>query len=127
MGERMGMMLIDSNIIIYYFNGVQKSRDFLNQHAGNMAISTITVSEVLAFPMSEERLNITQQFLEDNFVWLDVTRDVIFKSAEIRRQKKVKTPDALIGATAICHGLTVASRNEKDFSALNIPFINPID
>lgn len=127
MGERMGMMLIDSNIIIYYFNGVQKSRDFLNQHAGNMAISTITVSEVLAFPMSEERLNITQQFLEDNFVWLDVTRDIIFKSAEIRRQKKVKTPDALIGATAICHGLTVASRNEKDFTALAIPLINPID
>lgn len=121
------MMLIDSNIIIYYFNGVQKSRDFLNQHAGNMAISTITVSEVLAFPMSEERLNITQQFLEDNFVWLDVTRDIIFKSAEIRRQKKIKTPDALIGATAICHGLRVASRNEKDFTALAIPLINPID
>lgn len=33
----------------------------------------------------------------------------------------------LMGATAICHGLTLVSRNEKDFSALNISFINPID
>lgn len=121
------MILIDSNIIIYYFDGIQKARNFLNQHAGNMAISTITVSEVLAFPMDDGKLQKIQQFLEDNFVWLDVSREIIFKSAEIRRQKRIKTPDALIGATAICHGLTIVSRNEKDFKALNIPFINPID
>lgn len=41
------MMLVDSNIIMYYFNGVQKARDFLNQYAGNMAISTITGRETV--------------------------------------------------------------------------------
>lgn len=104
-----------------------KATKFLNDNRGNMAISTITVSEVLSFPMDETKLKLVQQFLEDNFMWLDVTRDIIFKSAEIRRQKKIKTPDALIGATAICHGLTIVSRNEKDFTTLSISVINPID
>lgn len=121
------MMLVDSNILIYHLENITKATAFLNANRGNMAISTITVSEVLSFPMDETKLKMVQEFLEDNFVWLDVTREIIFKSAEIRRQKKIKTPDALIGATAICHGLTVVSRNEKDFSALSIPFINPID
>jgi toxin FitB len=33
--------------------------------------------------------------------------------------------DALIGATAIAHGLIVASRNVKDFNALGVPVYNP--
>jgi toxin FitB len=33
--------------------------------------------------------------------------------------------DALIGATAIAHGLVVASRNVKDFKALGVPVYNP--
>ena len=127
MGERMGLILIDSNIIIYHLNNIPQAVEFLKNNRGHMAISTITVSEVLAFPMVDEKLQLIQQFLEDNFEWLDVSREIIFKSAEIRRQKRIKTPDALIGATAICHGLTIASRNEKDFKALDIPFINPID
>jgi toxin FitB len=33
--------------------------------------------------------------------------------------------DALIGATAIAYGLTVASRNIKDFKTLGVPVFNP--
>lgn len=33
--------------------------------------------------------------------------------------------DALIGATASVHGLTVATRNEKDFRRLGVPVFNP--
>lgn len=33
--------------------------------------------------------------------------------------------DAMIGATALNHGLTVVSCNERDFRALNVPVLNP--
>lgn len=33
--------------------------------------------------------------------------------------------DALIGATASVYGLTVATRNEKDFRRLGVPVFNP--
>lgn len=35
--------------------------------------------------------------------------------------------DALIGATASVHGLTVATRNEKDFRRLGVPVFNPFE
>ena len=33
--------------------------------------------------------------------------------------------DALIAATAVVHGLTIVTRNVKDFVALDVPIINP--
>ena len=33
--------------------------------------------------------------------------------------------DAMIAATARVHGLTVASRNSRDFAALNVAAVNP--
>lgn len=128
MGARMGkMILVDSNIIIYYFSGVEKAREFLNNNAGNLAISTITVAEVLSYPMGDDTLKETTNFLKDNFKWIDVSREIIFKTAEIRRQRKTKTPDAIIGATALIYHLTLASRNESDFKHLPLDFVNPID
>lgn len=33
--------------------------------------------------------------------------------------------DAMIAATALVHGLTVATRNVRDFQALRVPIVNP--
>lgn len=35
--------------------------------------------------------------------------------------------DAFIAATAQCHGLTVVTRNVRDFAALGVPFLNPFE
>ena len=37
----------------------------------------------------------------------------------------MSTIDGLIAATAYTHNLTIATRNEKDFTPSNIPIINP--
>lgn len=121
------MILVDSNIIIYHFNNVSKATEFLNANRENLAISTITVAEVLSFAPSELALKMAEQFLKDNFKWIDIDHEIIFKTAEIRRQRKIKTPDAIIGATALIHHCALASRNEKDFKNLLLDFINPID
>ena len=34
-------------------------------------------------------------------------------------------PDSLIAATALVHGLTVATRNTGDFGRLGVPVLNP--
>lgn len=121
------MILVDSNIIIYHLNNLALATQFLHQNRGKMYISTITVAEILSFAPNVQILNMTQRFLQENFVWLDVSREIIFKTAEIRRQRKIKTPDALIAATALVHGLVLASRNDKDFKNMGIAYINPID
>lgn len=92
-----------------------------------MAISTVTIAEVLSFPYSSEALSIVETFLKENFTWFDVSREIIFQSASIRREKKMKLPDVLIEASAIYHHLDLASRNERDFNHLPIRLIHPMD
>jgi toxin FitB len=41
------------------------------------------------------------------------------------RGTTANTADGLIAATALEHGLTVATRNVKDFSLFGVPFLNP--
>lgn len=35
--------------------------------------------------------------------------------------------DAFIGATALVHGMTVATRNVADFTPMGVPVVNPWD
>lgn len=37
----------------------------------------------------------------------------------------VPTADGLIAATAIEHGLTIVTRNVKDFGGIEVPLFNP--
>ena len=37
----------------------------------------------------------------------------------------ISTADGLIAATAIQHGLTLVTRNLKDFAGIQLPIVNP--
>lgn len=87
----------------------------------------ITVAEVLSFAPNAQALAMTEKMLHEQFTWIEISREIILKSVELRREKKIKLPDAIIGATAICHQLKLTSRNHKDFEHLPITLINPID
>jgi toxin FitB len=43
------------------------------------------------------------------------------------RRSRVLIEDAMIAATARVHGLTVATRNVKDFAIFSVPVINPFE
>ncbi len=122
------MYLIDTNIIIYYLDNQEKAVEFIqNNYQSVLYVSIITVIEVLSFKFSSaEQEKIVRQFLEDNFIWLTIDNKIIDKTAKIRQEKKIKTPDAIIGATAVIHNLKVVTRNDKDFKHLPIEIINPM-
>lgn len=86
------MVLIDSNIIIYYLAGDEKAVAFIRKNQGKMAISIITVMEVLSKNDDKDRLLRIERFLRKNFAWLGVDEVIILKSASIRRIKKPKVP-----------------------------------
>ena len=43
----------------------------------------------------------------------------------IRGRSDTLREDAMIAATARVHGLTIATRNERDFNAFSVPLFNP--
>jgi predicted nucleic acid-binding protein len=59
---------------------------------------------------------------------LNINEDIIEKTIEIRKTYKTKLPDAIIAATALVYGMTLITRNTKDFDKIDrLELINPYD
>jgi predicted nucleic acid-binding protein len=55
------------------------------------------------------------EFINDSIV-LNITPKVIEYCVNLRKMKKIKTPDAIIAATALAHNCILITNNEKDFA-----------
>lgn len=64
------------------------------------------------------------EFVNDSTV-LALTPEVVQACIKLRRERKMRTPDAIIAATAIMHNLVLLTDNEIDF--LNIPQLEVIN
>jgi len=115
-------LLLDTNIIIYYFNGlVTDSRiDKILKESFN--ISIITKIEFLSWQKLRTDKTLEQKAL--NFIShanvYELTDEIAEKVIDIRQQYRVKTPDAIIGATALVHGFDVVTNNVDDFKNLDL-------
>lgn len=56
---------------------------------------------------------------------LPVTEHIAEEWGKLRTIRNIPVADSLIAATAVCHSLTVATRNEKDFQNLGVKVYNP--
>jgi predicted nucleic acid-binding protein len=121
--------LIDTNIVIYLLNGslnenaLRFMEPIINDHYNLSVISKI---ELLGFSFSdEEKLSDTKNFINDG-VLIPLNDEIIEQTIYLRQIYKLKTPDAIIAATAIVFDSTLVSRNDKDFSQItNLKYINP--
>ncbi len=120
--------LIDSNIVIDYLAGKlpEKGMGFLNHVVNHTPIvSVITKIEVLGFPVNQETQSLLESFFADSNI-INLTNDIVNKTIEIRKLNKIKTPDAIIAATALINTFIIITRNTKDFDAIDgLNLINP--
>ena len=122
MGKRMGIAyLFDTNILIYTLNKEipEKSSVQLKQIIDtSFNISAISKVEVLGWHhLKGKDLSIAQDFLEKANV-IEISSLIIDKAIVLRQKARIKTPDAIIAATALCNDLTLITRNTKDFTSL---------
>ena len=92
-------ILADSNILINFLNGDHKNLKIFSENS--IFISVITKIELLSAPLNEEELLKVKKFIQTNFNLIFIDEAIAEKSAFLRRQFKLKTPDAIISATAI--------------------------
>ena len=100
--------LLDTNFIL----GMLKSTpevlavvDSSGLMAGQCAYSSITRMELLGYPgITEDEDALVRQQLSQ-LTHLSISLIVEDKAIELRRSRRVKLPDALIAATALCHRL----------------------
>ena len=57
-----------------------------------------------------------------------ITEDIATQTIALRIQHKIKTPDAIIAATALVYDLELITRNVSDFQAVQgLKLVNPHD
>ncbi|MGE5341958.1 MAG: type II toxin-antitoxin system VapC family toxin [Candidatus Omnitrophota bacterium] len=123
----MNSYLLDSNILIEYLNGHDKIVPYLDliSSKGNCIISIISMVELISAPqLTKAEIQNILSFL-GNFQKVDLTDDIAFKAAEIRRRYKLKLPDAVIAATAVISDAILVSGDEVFNKLKSIDWFNP--
>lgn len=121
--------LMDTSAVIKYFSyalTVETTNFIDNVIDEKCVISFITGIELQAWnPTEKDDLMIYEQFVNKATV-IGITDQIIQKTIEIRRNNRLKIPDAIIAATAIANSLTLISDNDKDFLKVEgLSYLNP--
>ena len=120
--------LIDTNVVSDYFSASLPATglQFMDSIIDAVPIlSVITQIELLCWKTDISNEQRVKDFISDSDI-LDITPDVILHCVNIRRNKKIKTPDAIIAATALAHNYTLVSNNDKDFKGIKgLKYVNP--
>jgi len=106
--------VFDTNVLIDHLGGVAQARDELRRF-DERVISVVTWAEVLV-GTAPERAAATGAFL-DAFAVVDLDRELATRAVAIRRDHRIKLPDAVVWATAQAIGALLVTRNTKDFPA----------
>lgn len=120
--------LFDSNILIYHLNGQlsQRGTDLLAIGlAGEGTYSIISKIELLGFKqtaLQEEQARL----LLSSLLELELTSTIAEQTIQIRKSRKMKSPDALTASTTMVHQLILVTRNTSDFDFIQgLNIINP--
>ncbi len=113
--------LIDTSIASKYLDGFlsEKGFDFMDSvFELESNISIITKIELLSWVTEEKSLyQKIEIFAEDSIIY-PLSDEIASRTIELRRKYKLKTPDAIIAATALVNKLTLLTDNERDFKAI---------
>ncbi len=119
------MYLLDTNTIIDYLGGkfYSNARNNLDKIIDEeINISVINKIELLSFSKVEQ--NLLDFVNESNVYRLD--EYIVDQTIKIRKEHRIKLPDAIIAATALLFNFTLITNNTKDFKKLeHLNLINP--
>lgn len=112
--------LIDTNLFLYaaandtavvaFFDTAEES-----EWAG---YSCITRLELFGFPDLREGDESKLKDLLGCFSELHVTGDIVDRAISIRKERRMKAPDAIIAASALLMNARLATRNTADFKGI---------
>ena len=114
--------LLDTNIVIYFFNGITDDESLIEILKSSFNISIITKIEFLSWQKLSNDESLNKKAIEfiSNATIYDLDEVVANQTIRNRQQYKIKTPDAIIGATAQVHGFEIVTNNVDDFKNLDL-------
>lgn len=124
MGEK---YLIDTNALLEYVAGVLPTNAHIFVESvinDNFNVSVINRIEILGHESATKELIDVMDLANTQ----QLTEDVEKQTINLRKQKKIKLPDAIVAATALVHDFVIISRNTKDFQNIDgLVCVNPYE
>ena len=114
--------LLDTNLVLGLLKASPEVVDMVTNRgllASSCAFSAVTRMELLGYPSitnDEERV-ITDRL--SKFIYLPITYEIEDLAITLRRNRKVKLPDALVAATAMYHGLELLTLDKALLKVVN--------
>ena len=100
-------ILVDTDVLIDHLRGARR----LRADAGSLGISVVSRCELFA---GRDDAELLRELLQP-MVELPVDSAIAELAGVTRRVTGIATPDALIAATALTHGIAVMTRNRRHF------------
>jgi len=132
--------LADSNLLSEPTKPAPEPRviEWLRHHEHELALSPIVLGEleygILLLPSGRRRSRLREWFNRriERMQVLNFDADTASEWARLLARLKNKSlamsvKDSLIAASALVHGLTVATRNTKDFRNAGVALVNPFE
>ena len=123
--------LIDTNVAIEYIgesipDGVLNKLDEIFD--GRFYISVINKIELLGFTGITKNEELKFNELIKASIVLGLSDEIVDRTIAIRKQYKIKLPDAIIIASAFENQLILITRNTKDFDKIEgVEILSPFD
>lgn len=80
-----------------------------------LAVSVISRIETLSYPFASIQDEQHFRAFLDTFATVELDDAIAEETALLRRRYRIKTPDAIIAACALVHGIPLATANVQDF------------
>ena len=120
--------LVDTNVWINALAGKPAAGQVLQQltEVGWAGFSAITRLEIFGFPGLSSQDEAAFNAVLEQFQEVDISANVIETAIRLRKQVKIRTPDALIAACALTQQAAIITSNEQDFSKVpELQVFNP--
>ncbi len=115
-------MVIDTDVLIWYMKGNKKAYKII-EDSTNFSISVVTYMELVQGMRNKNELNNLRRALHGwNTKILYISEEISVKAMFFVEQyylsHSIQLADALIGATAISHGLPILTGNDKHYKIM---------
>jgi hypothetical protein len=123
--------LIDSNVVIDYLGGHLPPNAMELMHKivdATPRLSIISKIEILAYNFpTKQSFEITKDFINSSLIY-NLNGDIVETTIELRKNFRIKLPDAIIAATALVNNFELITRNTKDFKKIkSLKVMDPFD
>jgi predicted nucleic acid-binding protein len=116
--------VFDTNIFVDYLKGVRAAKEELERYRVRQ-ISIITFIEVMVGAKNAAEERAIRGFL-GTFEVLELSAEIAQEAISIRKELRLKIPDAIVYATARTQGCILVTRNMKelkeDWPDIRIPY-----